>query len=102
MKKLLNCSARYDNNILISYTTKVVEICNGIIYMYAYRSNTTLSHIRKFADVTNNMTVKTLYRWLIDNKQVCGVYNLNTAEIYTTQDPILAYEIFEKWAEEWA
>lgn len=102
MKKLLNCSAKYDNNTLVSYTTKVVEIRNGIIYMYAYRSNTTLSHIRKFVDVTNNESVKTLYRWLIDNKQLCGVYNPNTAEIYSTKDGILGYEIFEKWAEEWA
>ena len=98
MKKLLNCSAKYDNNTLVSYTTKVVEIRNGIIYMYAYRSNTTLSHIRKFADVINNESVKTLYRWLIDNKQLCGVYNLNTAEIYSTQNPALAYKIFEEWA----
>lgn len=98
MKKLLNCSAKYDNNTLVSYATKVVEIRNDIIYMYAYRSSTTLSHIRKFADVTNNTAVKALYRWLIDNKQLCGVYNLDTAEIYTTQDPVLAYEIFEEWA----
>lgn len=98
MKKLLNCSAKYDNNTLVSYTTKVVEIRNGIIYMYAYRSNTTLSHIRKFADVINSPTVKMVYDWLIQTKQLCGIYNTETGEFTTTQNGIYGYEIFERWA----
>lgn len=86
MKKLLNCSARYDDNNLVSYSTQVVKIQNGYTFVHCYRSNTTLSHIRKFADVTHNSLVKDLYRMCITNKALCAIYDGYTGEVILEND----------------
>lgn len=86
MKKLFNCSARYDENNLVSYFTQVVKIENGITFVHCYRSNTTLSHIRKFADVTNNSLVKDLYRMCIAGKALCAIYDSYTGEVILEND----------------
>ena len=86
MKKLFNCSARYDENNLISYFTQVVKIENGITFVHCYRSNTTLSHIRKFAQATNNTLVKDLYDMCIKGKYLCAIYNGFTGEVILEND----------------
>lgn len=53
MKRLYNCQAWYDDTTLISYNTTVIKIVKKqdgfyTVIMRNYRSNTTLSHIRKF------------------------------------------------------
>ena len=52
MKRLYHCSAYYDGNGLVSYSTRVVTIervQDGTkITLYNYRSMTTLLHIRKY------------------------------------------------------
>ena len=86
MKKLFNCSARYDDNNLISYFTQVVKIQNGYTFVHCYRSNTTLSHIRKFADVTNNALVKDLYHMCIAEKALCAIHDGYTGEVILEND----------------
>ena len=86
MKKLFNCSARYDENNLVSYFTQVVKIENGITFVHCYRSNTTLSHIRKFAQATNNTLVKDLYDMCIKGKYLCATYNAHTGEVLLEND----------------
>ena len=52
MKRLYNCTAWYDGNGLQSYSTRIITIerkdTDRKITLYNYRSNTTLSHIRKY------------------------------------------------------
>lgn len=52
MKRLYNCKAWYDENGLQSYTTRIITLEkkneDTKITYYNYRSNTTLSHIRKY------------------------------------------------------
>lgn len=52
MKRLYNCTAWYDGNGLQSYDTRVIIIerkdTDYKITLFNYRSNTTLSHIRKY------------------------------------------------------
>ena len=62
MKRLYNCQAWYDRGGLVSYNTRVITINTYVddngkvindIVMYNYRSNTTLSHIRKYIRLLN-------------------------------------------------
>ena len=52
MKRLYKCNAWYDGNGLKSYDTRVITIdrkdTEYKITLFNYRSNTTLSHIRKY------------------------------------------------------
>lgn len=55
MKRLYNCKAWYDGNGLQSYDTRVITIerkeTEYKITLYNYRSNTTLSYIRKYINL---------------------------------------------------
>lgn len=55
MKRLYNCKAWYDENGLQSYNTRIITFenkkGNTKITYYNYRSNTTLSHIRKYINL---------------------------------------------------
>lgn len=90
MIKLYNCSAKCDFNTLQSYNTIVFQQIDNKFYMHAYRSNTTLSHIRKYikwlresgVNYIYSSTVATMYEMLIRNKKTYMVYdgNMGTVE----------------------
>lgn len=100
MKKLLNCSATYDYNNLISYQTPVFQRKGNILFLYCYRSHTTLSHIRKFADVIEKIhpdyatIIRMMYRYNITNKKMACVYNMETGEIISDNDEMKMTNIF--------
>lgn len=88
MKRLYSCSARYDSSQLISYSTLLYQCTTHKHFLYVYRSNTSMSHIRKFIkklredglrDRAND--VEMMYRLCIDGKKSCAYYNNETGEI---------------------
>ena len=100
MKKLLNCSAVYDYNNLVSYNTLVFQRKDNILFLYCYRSHTTLSHIRKFADVIEKTSpdyatvIKMMYRYNITNKKTACVYNMETGEILSDTNGTKMMNVF--------
>lgn len=90
MKSLYNCTAWYDRCGLVSYNTRVVTIDTFIdengkviqpITLYNYRSNTTLSHIRKYIRLLNEeckyelaRKVQMLYDYAKEHKNKQFIY----------------------------
>lgn len=50
MKQLNKCSARYDSNTLISYSTLIYKRTDNYTFVYRYHSATTTQHWYKFCD----------------------------------------------------
>lgn len=90
MKRLYSCSARYSSSQLISYATTLYQAdAFGYHFLYVYRSNTSMSHIRKYIKALREdgytkraNIVEMLYRLCIDQKVSCAVYNENFEDIY--------------------
>lgn len=91
MKNLYNCSATCDSNKLNSYNTTVCyyDSENEKIYLYLYRSMTTLSHIRKYVKWLNEKylskranIIEAMYNYGIRFNVSHVEYDCKTGEFY--------------------
>ena len=91
MKNLYNCSATCDYNKLNSYNTTVCyyDSEKEKIYLYLYRSMTTLSHIRKYVKWLNEKhlskranIIEAMYNYGIRFNVSYVEYDCKTGEFY--------------------
>lgn len=87
MKRLYKCSAYCDENILISYKTKIIERLldeygREMFVYYNYRSMTTMSHVRKYVEWLRSngynywQRVQDLYVYAVAHKEQRYIYML--------------------------
>lgn len=104
MKNLYNCSATCDSNKLNSYNTTVCyyDSEKEKIFLYLYRSQTTLSHIRKYVKWLNEKylskranIIKAVYNYGIRFKSVYLEYDCKNGNFYeiTREQSPLAYGV---------
>ena len=94
MKRLYNCTARYDSETLVSYDTTIARKIDNIYILWYYPSSTSKMHLRKFcqklaedgyycaAEIFENLYyVAQLHSRKHGNDMVA--YNADTGEIVT-------------------
>lgn len=89
--RLLHCKAKilHGGDTLISYNTTVVDMDSDIIIMYAYRSHTTLSHIRKAYQnrlINNPEIVERMYDACIKYKKLYAIARTDGSRLFVYDD----------------
>lgn len=84
MKKLYFCQATVDEFGLVSYKTRTVSISGNSVALHMYHTNTTMSHVRKYARYLKEQGQESM------SNIVLALYHLAIAEhaIDTIYDPL--------------